>query len=133
MLVEMSHETRVVAMRYDDLNINRDAGMRALYVRLNTAVKRVCGTYDIRNLRDRHDWQQYYDSALSHALAQVDDERMTQRVAAYDGRATNAPRIGTLVSNGAIRVHRAPPQSVRQSPPRRRSVRSARAAHRRPP
>jgi UrcA family protein len=94
MLVEMSHETRVVAMRYDDLNINRDAGMRALYVRLNAAAKRVCGTYDIRILRERQDWQQCYDSALSHALAQVDDERMTQWVAAYDGRATNAPRIG---------------------------------------
>jgi UrcA family protein len=92
--VGMFQETRVEAVRYDDIDISRDAGMRTLYARLNAAAKRVCGTYDRLNLRERRNWQQCYDSALSHAVAQVDDGRMIQWLAASDGRTTSAPRIG---------------------------------------
>lgn len=68
----VSSDTRTQVVRYDDLNLQADAGVRALYARLAEAAVRACGDFDRRSAADRRDWRQCYDTALGAAVERAD-------------------------------------------------------------
>jgi UrcA family protein len=65
-----------VVVRYDDLDLSRDAGVEALYGRLVMAAKRACGSYDAHLARERLAWRECFDTALEGAVAQFDSIRL---------------------------------------------------------
>jgi UrcA family protein len=67
-----------VRVLYDDLDLSREEGMEALYARLDTAARRACGHYDIRNMRERRSWMRCYDTSLADAVDQIGLERLAE-------------------------------------------------------
>ena len=70
-------ETRSVKVRYADLDLTQDAGIRALYQRLRLAARQACGSADSRLLADLRNWQRCFDAALGTAVQRLDHERLT--------------------------------------------------------
>jgi UrcA family protein len=68
--------TRSVTVRYDDLDLTREAGARALYARLNAAAKRVCGSSELRDLQSQRAWRQCYSAALGDAVGRSGNARV---------------------------------------------------------
>lgn len=65
---ESGVDTHSVTVRYDDLDLTREAGVRALYGRLVTAANRACGRYDPRRPRERRIWSDCFAAALATAV-----------------------------------------------------------------
>jgi UrcA family protein len=66
-----------VAVRYDDLDLRNTSGLSALHARLAAAAERVCGVYDVRDLRARRAWRACYETALDDAVARVPSLKST--------------------------------------------------------
>lgn len=81
-----SIETRSVAVSYADLDLNREAGVQALYQRLRLAAKQACGSVDTRDLASRTGWQKCREVALANAVAQLGNERVAARYRADQRR-----------------------------------------------
>ena len=86
-----SVETRSVAVSYADLDLNRGAGVQALYQRLRVAAKRACGSYDTRDRIGRASVQACREAALTDAVARLGNERVAWFHSA-GGRGAKAPR-----------------------------------------
>jgi len=69
-------ETRSVAVRYADLDLNKDAGARTLYQRLRNATREACGTSDPRDLRSRAAVRECRAAALTDAVTRLGNERV---------------------------------------------------------
>ncbi len=70
-----------VKVSYADLNLEKQEGAKALYRRLQQASKRVCDVRGLlveRSVRNMRDARQCYRQALSEAVAEIDNELMTQ-------------------------------------------------------
>jgi UrcA family protein len=67
---------RSVAVRYGDLDLASDAGVRALYARLRSAAANVCGPGADRDLAMRQAWQACRDEALGRAVSQLGNARL---------------------------------------------------------
>jgi UrcA family protein len=85
-------ETRSVPVRYADLDLSREAGVRALYDRLRSAASRACGTFDNRDLAGRKYWQSCRDAALADAVGRLGNERVAALHQANQGRAFKPPQ-----------------------------------------
>jgi UrcA family protein len=92
--VTLAYETHSTVVRYDDLDLNREAGMRTLNARLESAAKQVCGPSDIRRLREHRFWHQCRSNAISNAIAQIDDRRFVQWATAARRAPENARHVG---------------------------------------
>jgi UrcA family protein len=86
--VRQGAESRSVTVRYGDLNLNRTAGAKTLYVRLTSAARSVCAPSQTRDLAAHRDWNSCFSEALdaavaetgSHALASLHQERTGRAV-----------------------------------------------------
>jgi UrcA family protein len=67
--------TKIVA--YGDLNLETEAGAKVLYSRLRNAAKDVCEPMESRNLSRKNLWQSCFDNALTNAVVQVNQTRVT--------------------------------------------------------
>jgi UrcA family protein len=67
--------TKVVT--YDDLNLNAEAGVRVLYVRLRMAASEVCAPLKSSTYRQMADWRDCFDQAITRAVKQVDQPMLT--------------------------------------------------------
>jgi UrcA family protein len=78
---------RAVTVSYADLNLNNQAGIDTLYVRLEGASKEVCSPRaDFRNRAMHRDWQACYGHALDTAVEQVGDFALQEYHLAKTGR-----------------------------------------------
>jgi UrcA family protein len=67
-----------VVVRYSDLDLSREAGVRALYARLQRASDEVCGQYrHAAELSRKHLYKACYEDTLSHAVESVDHTAVT--------------------------------------------------------
>jgi len=64
-----SEPARVV--RYDDLNLDSEAGAKALYARLERAAEQVCPTAGVRDLNRLRALQVCQEEAIARAGAQI--------------------------------------------------------------
>ena len=69
-------------VNYSDLDLTRSADTARLYARLKYASQKVCAAYDSRELGTRDLHAACYDKALSSAVAEVNDARLTSLHAA---------------------------------------------------
>jgi UrcA family protein len=67
--------TKVV--NYADLNLNGEAGARALHGRLRLAATQVCAPFRGTSLRERTKWRECFDPALARSVAKVDEPMLT--------------------------------------------------------
>ena len=77
-----AHKT---VIRYTDLDLSQDAGVRELYSRLQRASDQVCGQYrDSRDLRTKRLYNACYQDTLARAVDSVDHAAVTAMFAADD-------------------------------------------------
>jgi UrcA family protein len=69
-------------VRYSDLDLTQSADAARLYARLKYASKKVCNSYDTRELRTQSLYASCFDAALSKAVAQVNDTKLSSLHAA---------------------------------------------------
>ena len=69
-------------VKYSDLDLTRSADTARLYARLKYASQKVCNGYDSRDLGTRDLHAACYDKALSSAVAEVNDAKLTSLHAA---------------------------------------------------
>jgi UrcA family protein len=74
--VSATTATKSVLVTYEAAALGRDEGARALHERLEAAARRVCGVPDLKNLRERRQWQECYEAALTDAAARIGDPRV---------------------------------------------------------
>src|SRR5579864_3168568 len=77
-------EPSAVTVRYADLNLGSAAGSAALYARLESAARAVCGASDIRDLGQFAAVQACQKAAIAHAVHEV---HSTQLAALFARRA----------------------------------------------
>ena len=67
-----SHTTSTAVVNYSDLDRTSDVGRATFEVRIKGAIRKVCGSYDTRNLKDSMDHRNCVDEAnLSAKRASV--------------------------------------------------------------
>jgi len=71
-----------IKVGYSDLNLSTIAGAQALYGRIKSAARTVCG-YEGRNLTDQAAWNSCYHGAIADAVAKVNSPLLT---AVHTGR-----------------------------------------------
>ncbi len=85
-----------VRVRYDDLDLGRDAGVRVLYGRLRTAARRVCASLDRPGARAQQMWRACYADTLAAAVEKSGSDRL---VALHYGKQPRIPlAAGSAVS-----------------------------------
>ena len=67
---------------YSDLDLTQSSDTSRLYARLQYAAKKVCNSYDSRELRMKERHAACFDAALSKAVAQVNDAKLSSLHAA---------------------------------------------------
>jgi UrcA family protein len=70
-------ETRSIKVRYDDLDLTKEAGIQRLYLRLKLAARQVCGSPDTRQPADVRDRRRCVDQALGTAVTELGNARLT--------------------------------------------------------
>jgi UrcA family protein len=77
-------ESTSVTVRYNDLDLSQPADAQTLVARVSGAAKQVCGTADLRRMREHQLWRQCYNDAVSTALAQLNDDQHRKFASAID-------------------------------------------------
>ncbi len=70
-----------VKVSYADLNLQKEAGVKVLYRRLQQASKKACGVESYRNVRSISEsakMQNCYESSLTSSVAKVDSTLLTK-------------------------------------------------------
>jgi UrcA family protein len=78
MLAGVAHGAEVPTqiVRFQDLNLNTDAGVKVLYRRIQGAAKQVCGNVDGRDLALARAHKACVDRAVADAVAAVNNQKM---------------------------------------------------------
>jgi UrcA family protein len=76
-------DVRTIAVRYGDLDLSRDEGVRVLYGRLRAAAANVCGPRTYRDLATLRLWRECRDQTLERAVGQIGNPRLA---ALHDGK-----------------------------------------------
>jgi UrcA family protein len=78
MLTGVAHSAEVPAqtVRFQDLNLSTDAGVRVLYKRIQGAANQVCGDVDGRDLMVARAHKACVDRAVADAVAAVNIQKM---------------------------------------------------------
>ena len=79
-------------VKYSDLDLTQSADTQRLYARLKYASQKVCASYDSRELRMQSLREACFDRALSAAVEQVNDAKLTSLHAAAEPRIRLARR-----------------------------------------
>ena len=88
--------TRSVKVSVSDLDLDRAAGVARLYSRIEQAAITACGSSEQPGSRfDARDWKPCFTSAVSHAVAQVDEAALTAYHLAKTGNAPVAKTVAT--------------------------------------
>ena len=87
--VEIPTVAPTVAVNYADLDLTTDAGVQALYRRLQVAAKRVCRSFEGREIGKGTKRRACYDQALSDAVTKVNLEMLS----ALHKNASARPRV----------------------------------------
>ena len=64
-------ETRSVTVNFADLDLSKPAGAKTLYVRLESAARKVCSPAVQRDLAAHRDWRNCFADALDNAVAET--------------------------------------------------------------
>ena len=80
------------AVNYSDLDLTQSADTQRLYARLKYASQKVCASYDSRELRMQTLRDACFDKALSAAVEQVNDAKLTSLHAAAEPKIRLARR-----------------------------------------
>jgi len=75
-------DVRSVTVSFRDLDLSKPEGARALYGRIQSAAKQVCG-YAGRDLIDQNIWRSCYRNAVADAVGRVNSPLLT---AMHNGR-----------------------------------------------
>jgi UrcA family protein len=73
-----ARDVNTVVVRYGDLNLESQAGVRVLHKRIRNAAKSVCKSLDSRNLGLRAAYDDCVDEAVSNGVAAVGNPGLTQ-------------------------------------------------------
>ncbi len=65
-----------VRVPYGDLDLTREEGLAKLHSRVRTAAEQVCRDFDRLDPEERQTWRECYETAVSKAVAQIDDIRV---------------------------------------------------------
>jgi UrcA family protein len=84
--------TKVV--NYADLNLNAEPGARTLYGRLRMAAAQVCAPFRGDTLREKTNWRECFDPALTRSVAEIDAPVLT----AYHLRQTGKTELPSRVA-----------------------------------
>jgi UrcA family protein len=78
MLTGVAHgaEVPTQTVRFQDLNLNTDAGVRVLYKRIQGAANQVCGDVDGRELAVAQAHKACVDKAVADAVAAVNNQQV---------------------------------------------------------
>jgi UrcA family protein len=78
MLAGVAHgaEAPAQTVRFQDLNLNTDAGVQVLYKRIQGAANQVCGDVDGRDLVVARAHKACVDRAVADAVAAVNNQKM---------------------------------------------------------
>jgi UrcA family protein len=76
-----------VVVKFADLNLARQAGVKALYSRLTVAVKIVCAPLEDRNFSRSIKWNECRRTAMSDAVASIDNMNLTNYFMRINGEA----------------------------------------------
>jgi UrcA family protein len=79
--VAQGAEAPTKTVRYQDLNLNTEAGVQVLYKRIHGAANVVCGNYDVRDLVVARAHKACVDRAVTEAVAAVNNQMLTKTVA----------------------------------------------------
>ena len=74
---EVRSAQKAVNIKFEDLDLSQRSGAQALYSRLQGAAKRVCVTFDRKDLERAQMEQDCYEKALGDAVATVDRSTVT--------------------------------------------------------
>ncbi len=81
-IASASNETELaVKVNYEDLNVQKEAGAKVLYGRLQRASKNVCGVESLKtagSVRALQEMQSCYKSSLTTAVAKVDSAALSK-------------------------------------------------------
>jgi UrcA family protein len=84
MLVGVTHAAEAEApsqvVRFQDLNLNTDAGVKVLYKRIQGAALRVCGNFEVRDLAVARAHDACVAKAVGDAVATVNNQMLTKTV-----------------------------------------------------
>ena len=69
-------DTRIV-VKYGDLNLQSDAGVASLHLRIRNAAETVCGQYETRILGLRDQYIACVEDAVNSSVASIGDARLT--------------------------------------------------------
>jgi UrcA family protein len=75
------HVAEHTTVRFADLDLSSQKDTKRLYMRLRNAAEQVCGDYDPLDLFDIQGARKCQDDAIAHAVAQLNQPRLT---ALYD-------------------------------------------------
>lgn len=70
-------KVRTVTIRYDELDLAKQQGVEALYIRIGSAARRVCRADASLRLRDRANSGACYQDAIGRAVKQVNLPTLT--------------------------------------------------------
>lgn len=78
MLAGVAHgaEVPTQTVRFQDLNLNTDAGVKVLYKRIQGAANQVCGNVDGRDLALARAHKACVDRAVADAVAALNNQKM---------------------------------------------------------
>lgn len=75
-------ETRTYVVRFADLDLSHEAGVKALYRRIRSAADSVCAPLgDARLLARQAQWRTCRDRAIADAVARIDQPMLSQHYA----------------------------------------------------
>jgi UrcA family protein len=84
MLAGVTHaaeaEVPAQTVRFQDLNLNTEAGVQVLYKRIKGAAKQVCGDVDVRDLAVARAHDACVAKAVGDAVATVNNQMLTKTV-----------------------------------------------------
>ena len=85
MLAGVTHaaeaEVPAQTVRFQDLNLNTDAGVQVLYKRIHGAANQVCGNFNVRDLEGARIHKACVERAVADAVATVNNQMLTKTVA----------------------------------------------------
>ncbi|MBM4382840.1 MAG: UrcA family protein [Deltaproteobacteria bacterium] len=80
------------AVRTSDLNLESQAGVDALYRRLESAARSVCSPAEGRSLAEKAQWKQCMSQTMDSTVASVDHDGLSRLHASKAGAPTSVAR-----------------------------------------
>jgi UrcA family protein len=79
--VAQGAEAPTKTVRYEDVNLNTDAGVQVLYKRIRGAANQVCGDYEMRDPAVAQAHKACVDRAVADAVTTVNNQMLTRTMA----------------------------------------------------